>query len=94
MRNCLNIPVPVLEAMLQIAWEFMDPDEYRENIGGTNWLNPAEAGPAWQEVKSCFERVASKSHLPRPKQAVKDIMPILTAHNLTLTGNQIIREAS
>ena len=94
MRNCLNIPAPVLEAMMQIAWEFMSADDYREKIGGTNWFNPGEAGPAWQEVKSCFERVASNHHLPRPKQAVKAIMPILNAHKLTLNGNQITREAS
>ncbi|MFK7826145.1 MAG: hypothetical protein AB8G05_18475 [Oligoflexales bacterium] len=93
MKNCLNVPEEVLESMLIIAWEFMDRDDYREKIGGTNWMSPGEAGPAWQEVRACFERVAGNVHQPRPKEAVEKIIPILEANGLMLNGSQITRQA-
>ena len=93
MKNCLNVPEPVLEALLTIAWEFLDRDEFRINVGGTNWMSPVEAGPAWQVVKSCFEKVSSNVHLPRPKTAVEKIIPILEANGLFLNGSQITRQA-
>lgn len=94
MKNCLNIPEEVLESMLIIAWEFMDADDYREKIGGTNWLILRQAGPAWQEVRVCFERVAKNVHLPRPKSAIEKIAPILSANGLALNGSHIIRHVS
>ncbi|MFK7826784.1 MAG: hypothetical protein AB8G05_21760 [Oligoflexales bacterium] len=93
MKNCLDVPEEVLESMLQIAWEFLDRDDYREKIGGTNWMSPREAGPAWQEVRACFERVATNAHLQRPKEAVDKITPILEANGLVLNGSQITRQA-
>ena len=93
MENCLHVPEQVLESMLIIAWEFLDRDDYREKIGGTNWMNPRQAGPAWQEVKSCFEIVASNTHLPKPKEAIEKITPILEFNGLTLIGSQITRQA-
>lgn len=86
MENCLNIPEAVLEAMLTIACEFLDRDEYREKIGGTNWKNPEQAEKAWSEVKFCFERVAANRHLARPKKAVEEIAPVLAANGLKLNG--------
>lgn len=94
MKNCLSVPEGVLESMLTIAWEFMDADAYREKLGGTNWQNPRQAGPAWQQVKACFSMVAANSHLPRPKAAVEKIQPILQANGLTINGSQIARLVS
>ena len=94
MKNCLNVPEEVLESMLIIAWEFMDPDDYREKIGGTNWLSLKQAAPAWKEVRACFERVASNAHLPRPKSAIEKITPVLMANGLELNGPHISRQVS
>ena len=94
MENCLDVPGPVLETMLTVAMEFLEQEEYLEKIGRINWMNPREAGPAWQEVMACFKSVATNAHLPRPKAAIEKITPILVANGLMLNGKQITRQAS
>lgn len=94
MENCLNVPQPVLESMLAIAFEFLDIEEYNEKVLGTDWMSPNQAGPAWQELRACFEKLASEPHLPRSRKAVEQITPILLNNGLMLNGKQITRQAS
>ncbi|MFK7825896.1 MAG: hypothetical protein AB8G05_17215 [Oligoflexales bacterium] len=93
MENCLNVPEEVLESMLIMAREFMGHDNYRKKIARTNWRNPIQAGPAWQELKACFERIIMNDHLPRVRETIEKIIPILHTNGLTLNGSRITRQA-
>ena len=91
MNNCINVPEELLEAMLDIAWQYLDQDQYRKKFGGINWVNPKQAGPAWQDLLDCFGQVSSNQGLPRPKETIESIIPLLNKYGLTLSGNKIVR---
>lgn len=90
--NSLNIPEPILDALLEIANDFMDEKEF-DLIVSTDWTNREKAGPAWKQINLSLQKV-SNSPFPGPKDAMFSLQKTLSQYQLKFDGVRIARVAS
>ncbi|NRA69103.1 MAG: hypothetical protein HRU19_31820 [Pseudobacteriovorax sp.] len=88
----LNIPEPLLDALLEVANDFMEEKEF-DSILGTDWTSREKAGPAWKQINLCLQKV-SKSPFPGPKDAMFSLQKTLSQYQLKFDGERISRVSS
>ena len=88
----LNIPEPLLDALLEVANDFMEEKEF-DSILGTDWTSREKAGPAWKQINLCLQKV-SKSPFPGPKDAMFRLQKTLSQYQLNFDGERISRVSS
>lgn len=83
-----NIPTHVIEALLTVAYDYMQEDDFNKLLD-TDWTSPEIATGAWQAINSCLQTI-SKSQFPGPKETIMQIQQVLSCYKLIFDGEKII----
>ena len=85
----LNIPEPLLDALLSIAHDYMNESDFDELVS-TDWTIRESAKPSWKQINLCLQKV-SKSPFPGPREAVDNLQLVLAQYNLKFDGERIVK---
>ena len=85
----LNIPEPLLDALLSLSHDYMNEQEFDEVVN-TDWTDRIKAGPAWRKINLCLQKVA-KSPFPGPREAIDQIQLVLAQYQLKFDGKMICK---
>lgn len=88
----LNVPEPLLDALLCVANEYMSETEF-DMVINTDWSNRQKAGPAWKQINLCLQKVYN-SPFPGPREMMANLEIVLAQYQLKFDGTLIIRNDS
>ena len=88
----LKIPGPLLDALLNIANDYMQEEEFQD-ILKTDWSDREKAGPAWRKLNLCLQKV-SKSPFPGPRETMDKLQSMLAPYQLKFDGVRISKRES
>ena len=84
-----EIPEHVLYALLSVASDYMEEDEFYKLID-TDWESKAAAGPAWKAINLWLQSIAASS-FPGPQETMNSIDDVLAKYQLEFDGCSIQR---